>query len=129
MQTAPENTLPKMSMETRREFLTSASAGQQADTSAAKVRSSSGLLIFASALDDKPHWIETGRLYERLALTLTALGIQMAFLNQPAEVPALRSEFQSYLGLGPALPQLLLWFGYAPALPHSLRRPVEDVLV
>ena len=112
-----------------REFLTSASAGQQADTSAAKVRSSSGLLIFASALDDKPHWIETGRLYERLALTLTALGIQTAFLNQPAEVPALRSQFQSYLGLGPALPQLLLRFGYAPALPHSLRRPVEDVLV
>ena len=112
-----------------REFLTGASAGQQADTSATKARSSAGLIVLASALDDKPHWIETGRVYERLALTLTAPGIQMAFLNQPAEVPALGSQFQSYLDLGSALPQLLLRFGYAPPLPHSLRRPVEDVLV
>ena len=111
-----------------REFLTSASAGQQSDTDAKKARSSAGFIVLAAASDDKPHWIETGRLYERLALTLTASGIQMAFLNQPAEVPALRSQFQSYLDLGTALPQLLLRFGYAPALPHSLRRPVEQVL-
>ena len=111
------------------EFLSSASAGQQSNTDAEKARSSSGLIVIASASDDKQDWIETGRLYERLALTLTTLGIQMAFLNQPAEVPALRSQFQSYLDLGTALPQLLLRFGYAPALPHSLRRPVEQVLV
>ncbi len=112
-----------------REFLTSASAGQQSDTDAKKARSSSGLIVVASASDDKRHWIETGRFYERLALTLTIAGIQTAFLNQPAEVPALRSQLQSYLGLGTALPQLLLRFGYAPALPRSLRRPVEQVLV
>ena len=109
-------------------FLTAASAGQQADTSAKKARSSSGLLVIAAASDDKAHWIETGRLYERLALTLTASGYRLAFLNQPAEVPKLRSQFQSYLGLGTAQPQLLLRFGYADALPHSLRRPVEQVL-
>jgi len=112
-----------------RRFLTAASAGSQADTSARKARSSSGLTVIASASDDKRHWVETGRLYERLALTLTALGIQVAFLNQPAEVTGLRSQFQSYLGLGTAQPQLLLRFGFADALPHSLRRPVEQVLV
>jgi len=112
-----------------RRFLTAASAGSQADTSARKARSSSGLIVIASASDDKRHWVETGRLYERLALTLTALGIQVAFLNQPAEVTGLRSQFQSYLGLGTAQPQLLLRFGFADALPHSLRRPVEQVLV
>lgn len=111
------------------QFLTAASAGQQADTSAKKARSSAGFLIIAATSDDKPHWIETGRLYERLALTLTAQGIQTAFLNQPAEVPALRSQLQSYLQLGTALPQLVMRFGYAPPLPHSLRRPLEDVLV
>ena len=67
-------------------------------------------------------------MYERLALTLTALGIQVAFLNQPAEVPALRSQFQNYLHLGTAQPQLLLRFGYADPLPHSLRRPLDEVL-
>lgn len=54
------------------QFLTGASAGQQADTSAKKARSSSGLIVIAAAQDDTRHWIETGRLYERLALTLTA---------------------------------------------------------
>ena len=110
-------------------FLSAASAGAQADTSARKARSSAGLIVIAAASDDKRHWVETGRLYERLALTLTASGIQVAFLNQPNEVPGLRSQFQSYLGLGAAQPQLLLRFGYADALPHSLRRPVEQVLV
>ena len=109
-------------------FFSAASAGSQADTSAQKARSSAGLIVVAAAQDDKVHWIETGRLYERLALTLTALGIQVAFLNQPAEVPGLRSQFQSYLGLGTAQPQLLLRFGYADALPFSLRRPVGEVL-
>jgi len=85
-------------------FLTTSSAGQQSDTDEKKARSSSGLLMIASAQDDKRHWIETGRLYERLALTLTASGLKMAFLNQPAEVAGLRSQFQSYLNLGTAQP-------------------------
>ena len=112
-----------------RRFLTAASAGQQADTSAEKARSSSGLIVIAAAEDDKRSWIDTGRLYERLALTLTAFGLKLAFLNQPTEVPALRSQLQSYLHLGTARPQLLLRFGYADPLPHSLRRPLEQVLV
>ena len=110
-------------------FLSASTAGQQADTSAQKARSSAGLLVISSAVDDKQHWIETGRLYERLVLTMTAAGIQTAFLNQPAEVPELRSQFQSYLQIGTALPQLLMRFGYGSALPHSLRRPIDDVLV
>lgn len=84
--------------------------------------------MIAAAQDDKRHWIETGRLYQRLALTLTASGLKVAFLSQPAEVPALRSQFQSYLGLGTALPQLLLRFGYADPLPQSLRRPLNEVM-
>ncbi len=112
-----------------RRFLAASTAGQQADTSAQKARSSSGLLVISAAQDDKQHWIETGRLYERLALTMTAADIQGAFLNQPAEVPELRSQLQSYLQLGTALPQLVLRFGHGPALPHSLRRPASDVLV
>ena len=112
-----------------RRFLAASTAEQQADTSARKARSSSGLVVISAAADDKRHWIETGRLYERLVLTMTAAGIQMAFLNQPAEVPELRSQFQSYLQIGTALPQLLLRFGYGSALPHSLRRPIDDVMV
>ena len=112
-----------------RRFITTESAGQRSDIDGRSVRSSSGLLVIAAAQDDKRHWIETGRLYQRLALTMTALNVKTAFLNQPVEVPALRSQFQSYLQLGAALPQLLLRFGYAAPMPRSLRRPVEQVLV
>ena len=111
-----------------RRFLTASSAGAEADTSARKARSSSGLVVISAAQDDKAHWIETGRHYERLALTLTASGIQTAFLNQPAEVPPLRAQFQSYLHLGTALPQLVIRFGHALPMPHALRRPLDQVL-
>ena len=101
---------------------------QQADTDAQKLRSSPGTMVIASASDDKTAWVRTGQVYERMALTMTALHIKSAFLNQPIEVAAVRGQFQRAMGLGAALPQLLLRFGYAAALPRSLRRPVEQVI-
>jgi len=44
-------------------------------------------------------------------------------------VPELRGEFQTAMGLGSNLPQLLMRFGVADAMPYSLRRPVEEVLI
>jgi hypothetical protein len=101
---------------------------QQADADATKLRSSPGAVVVTSETDDLAAWVRTGQVYERLALTMTSLHITSAFLNQPIEVAALRGQFQSALGLGAALPQLLVRFGYADALPRSLRRPVEQVL-
>jgi hypothetical protein len=60
---------------------------------------------------------------------MTSLNIKSAFLNQPIEVSNLRGEFQTAIGLGSSLPQLLVRFGYADAMPKSLRRPVEHVLM
>ena len=102
---------------------------QQADADAAKLRSSPGAVVVASESDDKTAWVRTGQVYERLALTMTALNITSAFLNQPIEVAAVRGQFQSALGLGAALSQLLVRVGYAAPLPRSLRRPVEQVLM
>ena len=73
-------------------------------------------------------WVRTGQVYERLALQMTALGVQSAFLNQPIEVGHVRSQLGSAMRLGTALPQLLMRFGHAPAMPLSLRRPVSQVL-
>jgi hypothetical protein len=50
-------------------------------------------------------------------------------LNQPIEVPDVRGQFQRAIGLGNALPQLLVRFGYANPMPRSLRRPIEQVLL
>ena len=102
---------------------------QQADADAAKLRSSSGGVVIASESEDKTAWVRTGQVYERMALKMTSLNIKSAFLNQPIEVANLRSQFQTAMGLGESLPQLLVRFGYAEAMPRSLRRPVDEVSV
>jgi hypothetical protein len=102
---------------------------QQADADAKKLRSSPGAAVIASESDDKTAWVRTGQVYERLALQMTALDLKSAFLNQPIEVATIRGQFQSAIGLGNALPQLLIRFGYGKSMPQSLRRPVEQVTI
>jgi hypothetical protein len=100
----------------------------QTDTDVKNIRSSAGMVLFVSDRNDKSAWIETGRVYERFALTATLLNIKTAFMNQPIEVPEFRSQLQSSLNLGNAYPQLLFRFGYSQTMPRSLRRPLEQVL-
>jgi len=101
----------------------------QADADAKKLRSSSGAVVVVSESEDKTAWVRTGQVYERMALKMTSLNIKSAFLNQPIEVEEVRSQFQNAMGLGTAKPQLLVRFGYADAMPQSVRRAVEDVLM
>jgi hypothetical protein len=110
-------------------FVSGMKPEQQADADARKLRSSSGAVIISSAADDKNTLVRTGQVYERMALTMTALDIKSGLLNQPIEDSELRSQLQNAMGLGASLPQLLMRFGYANAMPHSLRRPVEQVLM
>lgn len=102
---------------------------QQADVDARKLRSSAGAVVIISESDDRAAWVRTGQVYERLALTLTSMNIKSAFLNQPIEVGSVRGQFQNAIGLDTAVPQLLVRFGYAGAMPRSQRRSVESVLV
>ncbi|HEY8908275.1 MAG TPA: Tat pathway signal protein [Rhodoferax sp.] len=96
---------------------------------ARQIRNASGIAVFVSEASDKAHWIEAGRCYERFALQATALGLRNALLNQPVEVGAIRPEFASALGLGSLRPDLVVRFGRGPAMPLSMRRPVQAVLV
>ncbi|MEO8443901.1 MAG: Tat pathway signal protein [Gammaproteobacteria bacterium] len=105
-----------------------ASADRENDKCARQVRSSAGLAVFVSEREDKAHWIEAGRCYERFALQATALGIRNAFLNQPVEVPALRRQFAAHLQTADRRPDLLVRFGRGPLMPRSLRRPVPEVI-
>ena len=92
------------------------------------IRSSSAIAVLYSEHDDKRHWIEAGRCYERLALQAAALGLRSAFINQPVEVAAIRPEFARFLGIGERRPDLVVRIGHGPETPRSLRRPVEQVL-
>ncbi|KAB2917947.1 MAG: Tat pathway signal protein [Hyphomicrobiaceae bacterium] len=94
----------------------------------AHIQSSAGVAVFVSDRSDKAHWIEAGRACQRFALQATALGLKQAFINQPIEVPRLRGQLASFLGLGARVPDLVVRFGAGPELPRSLRRPVEKVM-
>jgi hypothetical protein len=93
------------------------------------IRSSAGVAIFVSDQNDRAHWLEVGRCYERFALQATALGIRNAFVNQPVEEASLRPEFAKALGLGAGRPDLVVRFGRGPEMPRSLRRPIDAVIL
>lgn len=93
------------------------------------LRSSAGVAVFAAAKENKAHWVEVGRSYERFALQATVLGIRTAHVNMPIEVASLRPKFAEAIGLGRTRPDLVIRFGRGPTLPASLRRPVQAVLV
>jgi len=93
-----------------------------------KIRSSAGMVVISTGSDTPADWVNAGRAVERFALTTTSLGIKMAYLNQPVEVPELRGQLATALNIE-GYPQLLLRFGYADPMPVSLRRPVESILI
>jgi len=73
-------------------------------------------------------WIAVGRAFTRFALTATAAGLKLAFLNQPVEDPPTRRRLAAWLGEPERRPDLVVRFGHGPDLPRSLRRPPQAVL-
>lgn len=104
-------------------------ASTKPDADERKLRSSVGVVLITSESDGKADWVRVGKVYERLALTLTSRNLKLAFLNQPVEAKALRGPLQSALTLGDALPQLLVRFGFGSPSPLSQRRPVEETIL
>ena len=98
------------------------------DKYARQIQSSAGLAVFVSDHADKDHWVRAGRACQRFALQATALGLKVAFLNQPVEVAGLRPDLAALVGLPDRRPDLVMRFGYGPSLPFSARRPVAAVL-
>lgn len=105
------------------------SAGRQNRKDARHIRSSAAIAVFVSDADDRQHWIEAGRCFERFALQAAALELRTAFINQPVEVPALRPQFAAFLAIGHRRPDLVVRVGRGPEMPRSMRRPLKDVLV
>lgn len=98
------------------------------DKYAEQLRSSAGVAVFVGQQDDREHWMRAGRACQRFALQATALGLKCAFVNQPVEVAALRTELAALAGLPGRRPNIVLRFGHGPTLPYSPRRPVEAVI-
>jgi nitroreductase len=77
--------------------------------------------------DTTQEWLRAGRALQHVLLEATAAGISASFLNQPVEVPELRTELQRVVN-GSGAPQLLLRLGYGPDVRPTPRRPLEDVV-
>ncbi len=104
------------------------SENSENDKYAKQIRSSAGVAVMIAERADPASWFEVGRTYERLALTMTTLSIRNALINQPVEVPAVRTQFAQWLGIPTRRPDLVLRFGKGPLLPYSLRRSVDQVV-
>jgi hypothetical protein len=89
---------------------------------------SAGLAVIHSGRNHPARWVQAGRACQRFALPATALGTRHAHRNHPVEVAQTRPQVQGLPGLGDRRPHLLPRFGYAPAKPRSLRRPVAAVI-
>ncbi|MEM9906265.1 MAG: hypothetical protein AAF921_14700 [Cyanobacteria bacterium P01_D01_bin.44] len=106
-----------------------ATPNAQAKQFAALTRSSPALMLFIAEKNDKTHWVNLGRSFERVALTATALDIKHAHVNMPCEVLSVRSRLRQQLGLAEeAQPLLLIRLGYSEPMPYSPRRPLQQVL-
>jgi nitroreductase len=96
---------------------------------ARQIRNAAGIAVFSGLRGGPANWVEVGRCYERFALQAAVLGVRVAMLNQPVEVAARRAPFATAAGMAGERPDLVVRFGHGPAMPRSLRRPVQAVLV
>ena len=104
-------------------------ADAENDKYARQIASSAGIAVFVAEKEDPEHWVLAGRACQRFALKATALGMKHAFINQPVEVSSIRPDLAALVGLTGRRPDIVMRFGYGPALPYSARRPVEAILV
>lgn len=91
-------------------------------------RGSPLLACLGTTRDDPLAWMSAGQALERVLLLLTSMGLHASFLNQPIELPMLRSRLATLAGHS-GFPQILLRIGRGHPVRHTPRRPLEDVLI
>jgi hypothetical protein len=85
-------------------------------------------MLVLSTRDDAPReWLAAGCAMQRLLLRAATVGLGVAFLSPPIEVPDVRRRLRRELG-DPGMPQLLLRVGYGPRPRATPRRPLGLVL-
>jgi len=86
------------------------------------------LAVLWTPADDAVTWMNTGQALESVLLHARAEGLSASFLNQPIEVPELRAQLATTLGLA-GYPQIVLRLGYAEDVPPAPRRTLREMLV
>jgi Nitroreductase family len=91
-------------------------------------RGSPLLVAVSTPMDNNEGWLAAGLGLQRLLLVATKEGYSTSYLNQPIEVPNLRTQLAKGLSIA-GYPQLLLRVGRGLPVSHSPRRPISDVLI
>ncbi|WP_417621049.1 Acg family FMN-binding oxidoreductase [Parasphingorhabdus sp.] len=99
------------------------------DKYAGQIDGSAGIAVFVAEKNDPEHWVQAGRSSQRFALQATALGLKLAYINQPTEVSKLRPDLAALVGMQGYRPNIVMRFGHGQTMPMSLRRPVSAVLI
>lgn len=82
------------------------------------------LAVLSTPADEPADWMAAGQALERVLLLATHHGLQASHLNQPVEIPTLRTQLQELIRAG--VPQLVLRLGYPTHdLPPTPRRPLD----
>ena len=84
--------------------------------------------ILSSTEDGKLSWVKVRVTFEKVMLMATKLNLSIAFFNQPIEVPELRKELRTLLGIA-EFPQLMFRIGYTKPTKYTPRRRLEEVIV
>ncbi len=99
------------------------------DKYAKQMDSSAGVAVFSAETEGPAGWIAVGRACQRFCLMATALGLKLAFVNQPVERSELRTALAAAAGIAGRRPDLVLRFGHGPALPYSPRRDAATIMM
>jgi hypothetical protein len=91
-------------------------------------RGSPLMITLSTPTDNNEGWLDAGFGLQRLLLVAADAGYSASYLNQPIEVPDLRTELAKKLSID-GYPQLLLRMGRAQSVSHSPRRSISDVLI
>ncbi len=86
------------------------------------------LALLCTDGDSPTDWLTTGQGLARVLLRARAEGIWGSFLNQPLEIPKMRSKLRDLLRLK-GFPQLLLRIGYGQEVKPTPRRTAGEVLM
>ncbi len=103
-------------------------ANRQAEESASLVRSSAALIVFAPHQDDRIHWFNVGRSFERVVLSAASLKIRYAHLQLPYASHSHNGDLRSCFGLQDGQEFLAARIGYSDLVLPSLRRPISQML-
>lgn len=86
------------------------------------------LSVLSTTDDNAAAWLATGIALDHVLLLAADYSIQASYLNQPLEIPELRTRVAGLLERN-AFPQIILRMGYGRLSKRTPRRPVSEVLL